>query len=220
MRTRALLGRTTPVVVLAAALVVTGPRPPAHPAQVGPWLIDATPDLALVHLAAVGAWCCLGWLLLAVVVSALAAAPGSTGRVASAVGRRVVPAALRGALGLSLTALPVAASWPAAVWAEDQPPTATWSPPSLDRPASTPLARHSALIAQRPAPPARYVVQPGDCLWSIARDHMRGRPDNDAIARAWPSWYAANRRVVGADADLIAPGQQLTIPPRANEVSP
>jgi nucleoid-associated protein YgaU len=209
MRTRSLFGCTTAVVALAAALAVAGPRPPAQPAQMGPWLIDATPDLALAHLAAVGAWCCLGWLLFAVFVSALAAAPGSTGRLASAVGRRIVPAALRGALGLSLTALPLAASWPAAAWAEEQPPTRTWSPPSLDRPALTPPAR-----------PARYVVQPGDCLWSIARDHMRGRPDHHAIAHAWPAWFATNRRVIGADPDLIAPGLQLTIPPRANEVSP
>jgi nucleoid-associated protein YgaU len=32
------------------------------------------------------------------------------------------------------------------------------------------------------------------------------------VAASWPRWYAANRRVIGADPDLILPGQILRPP--------
>lgn len=50
-----------------------------------------------------------------------------------------------------------------------------------------------------------YVVQKGDWLSTIARDHM------GSVAK-WPALYAANRSVIGADPNRIFPGQKLTIP--------
>ncbi|MFF9502495.1 transglycosylase family protein [Streptomyces sp. NPDC014656] len=52
-----------------------------------------------------------------------------------------------------------------------------------------------------------YTVRPGDSLSEIARE-------ND-LAGGWDALYDANRRTVGADPDLILPGQslELTAPP-------
>ncbi len=70
-------------------------------------------------------------------------------------------------------------------------------------------AQARAVPVQSPAPPAtpagaRYTVQAGDWLSSIA----------PRVGTTWPQLYAANRDVVGADPNLIFPGQQLVIPGR------
>lgn len=54
--------------------------------------------------------------------------------------------------------------------------------------------------------PERYVVRRGDTLSSIAA-LFYGDPNK------WRLIYNANRSVIGADANLIKPGQQLEIPP-------
>jgi nucleoid-associated protein YgaU len=55
------------------------------------------------------------------------------------------------------------------------------------------------------------VVAPGECLWSIAADHLQ-RPSPQRVAAAWPRWYAANRAVIGTDPNHIVAGEVL-IPP-------
>jgi hypothetical protein len=57
-----------------------------------------------------------------------------------------------------------------------------------------------------------YVVRRGDALWDIAARHLG--PDATAadIAREWPRWYAANRAVIGADPNLLRPGELLHAP--------
>jgi LysM repeat protein len=59
---------------------------------------------------------------------------------------------------------------------------------------------------------ATVVVEPGDTLWSIARSHLGEGATDIQIASAWPQWYAANRGVIGADPDLLRPGQRLVSP--------
>jgi nucleoid-associated protein YgaU len=56
------------------------------------------------------------------------------------------------------------------------------------------------------------VVRRGDSLWDIAARHLG--PDASAadVAIEWPRWHQANRDVIGADPDLIIPGQRL-VPP-------
>ncbi len=49
-----------------------------------------------------------------------------------------------------------------------------------------------------------YVVQPGDNLWNISRDHL-GSGQN------WHSIYDQNAQVIGSNPDLIHPGQNLAI---------
>jgi nucleoid-associated protein YgaU len=69
------------------------------------------------------------------------------------------------------------------------------------------------------APPAAVAagretitVRPGDTLWDLAAAGLGGTPTEAAVQAAWPRWYEANRDVVGADPDLLRPGQVLTVP--------
>ncbi|HEX7538293.1 MAG TPA: hypothetical protein VF391_14980 [Dermatophilaceae bacterium] len=60
---------------------------------------------------------------------------------------------------------------------------------------------------------ARVVVLRGDTLWSIAADHLGPAASPADIDAEWHRWLAANREVIGADANLILPGQLLSPPP-------
>ena len=63
------------------------------------------------------------------------------------------------------------------------------------------------------------IVRPGDSLWELAaRDLGRGA-DDAHIDDAWRGWYAANRRQIGDDPDLILPGQRLQAPDTSNHTS-
>lgn len=55
-------------------------------------------------------------------------------------------------------------------------------------------------------------VRRGDSLWSIVARHLGAEASDLEIAQAWPDWYAVNRAVIGADPDLLVPGQRL-LPP-------
>lgn len=59
---------------------------------------------------------------------------------------------------------------------------------------------------------AAVVVQRGDTLWGIAASRLGPGATQAEIAELWPRWYAANRRVIGDDPDLLLPGQVLTAP--------
>jgi nucleoid-associated protein YgaU len=56
-------------------------------------------------------------------------------------------------------------------------------------------------------------VAPGDCLWLIAARRLGPHPTDAEITAQWPRWYAANRSVIGADPNLITPGEVLHAPP-------
>lgn len=63
-----------------------------------------------------------------------------------------------------------------------------------------------------------YVVRPGDSLWCIARRYLEAElgpsPSSADIDRFWRRIYDHNRDVIGADPDLILPGQRFEIPRR------
>lgn len=61
---------------------------------------------------------------------------------------------------------------------------------------------------------APVVVHRGDTLWAIAAAHLPDGAPAAQIDAAWREWYAANRAVIGADPNLVIPGQQLSPPPR------
>ena len=101
-------------------------------------------------------------------------------------------------------------------------PTATvpagWTP---DRPVLTHRrSAHEEAAARLVTGPTRaerrvadeVVVRRGDSLWDIAARHLG--PDASAadVAVEWPRWHQANRHVIGADPDLLIPGQRL-VPP-------
>ena len=58
------------------------------------------------------------------------------------------------------------------------------------------------------------VVRPGDSLWAIAAAHLPSGASAASIDASWRQWYAANRDVIGANPNLVIPGQVL-LPPRA-----
>lgn len=61
-------------------------------------------------------------------------------------------------------------------------------------------------------PPARVLqVQPGDSLWSLTAGLLPPGAPAAAVAAGWRLLYAANREVVGADPDLLQPGQVLRV---------
>ena len=95
---------------------------------------------------------------------------------------------------------------------------AGWTP---DRPVLTHRrSAHEEAAARLVTGPTRaerrvadeVVVRRGDSLWDIAARHLG--PDASAadVAVEWPRWHQANRDVIGADPDLLIPGQRL-VPP-------
>jgi nucleoid-associated protein YgaU len=183
----------------------------------------AGPDALVLATAALLAWASWGWGAVGLALTAASALPGVLGGAAQTALRVVLPAgARRGAavvLGLGLgvagplaaTVLPVVAvasaavpDWPV-VTAEGEPP------------ASVPDWPSDAVPDWPPAPPAgAHVVVRGDCLWSIAADHLLhqlGRePTDTEVSTAVRSWWVANAAVIGPDPDLVLPGQVLRPP--------
>src|SRR5580704_3676276 len=74
---------------------------------------------------------------------------------------------------------------------------------------STVDAATASTTTAQPAP--RYVVQPGDSLSSIAAAR--------AVRGGWQALYAANRRVIGPDPDVIHPGTVLVLPGQVTPIS-
>ncbi|MEE6282717.1 LysM peptidoglycan-binding domain-containing protein [Georgenia sp. MJ170] len=109
-----------------------------------------------------------------------------------------IPADLRP--GASVTE-PAVVATPAIAAVGDEPPAAVGGTPAP--PAAGPAAE--------PDRATRTVVA-GDSLWQIAAAHLGPGTDDDAIAREWPRWYAANAATIGPDPHLIHPGQVLLAP--------
>ncbi|WP_224164756.1 LysM domain-containing protein [Arthrobacter sp. StoSoilA2] len=59
---------------------------------------------------------------------------------------------------------------------------------------------------------AGIVVKPGDTLWSIAAASLGPLATDVDIALHWPSWYSANRRIIGDDPSTLRAGQVLQPP--------
>ena len=108
------------------------------------------------------------------------------------------------AAGLALTvarSVPAGAALPPPAMRLEQPPIAATASEEAPTPPE-PL----------PAAPADgYRVRPGDSLWAIAARTL-GDTSVDAVDRYWRAIYDANRDLIGADPDLIFPGQVLSLP--------
>ncbi|WP_144680967.1 LysM peptidoglycan-binding domain-containing protein [Cellulosimicrobium sp. TH-20] len=76
--------------------------------------------------------------------------------------------------------------------------------------------RDAALAVTRDVPgpetAPEVVVVRGDSLWSIAARHLPAGSTDGQVAEAVERWYATNAHVVGADPDLVRPGQVLVAP--------
>lgn len=207
-----------------------------------------TPAALVAPLCAVAASAVLGWLCLAAVLSALTRLPGPAGRHATVGAQRIAPAVLRtgvvaalgGSLALAAAPTTVAARPHPAAAAGHQGATAdplpqasgnradgraaghippavpTWTPGPP--PAPPAVGRADVSLVSSSARPDRaidkqVVVRRGDSLWAIAARYLPADADDVEIARAWPRWYAANRAVIGDDPALLQPGQLLVRPP-------
>ena len=103
------------------------------------------------------------------------------------------------------------------------PPAPPWSEPGgfpPPRPAgrtgeASPTHRaedaEDAEVAKPEPTVRRVVVQPGDSLWSIAAEILE-TSDPARIARYWPRLHRLNRQLIGANPNLIFPGQVLELP--------
>ncbi|MHB8185036.1 MAG: LysM peptidoglycan-binding domain-containing protein [Dermatophilaceae bacterium] len=83
---------------------------------------------------------------------------------------------------------------------EDVAPGPSWSPERRASPVNS---------ADRVAD---IVVRRGDSLWSIAARHLGPEATPAQINAEWHRWFAANRHMIGDDANLIRPGQVLSPP--------
>jgi len=106
-----------------------------------------------------------------------------------------------------IAAVPAIRAVPAVRASPDAAPSPAWSP---QRAASRvrPAMRAGAL-----ARTDTVVVLRGDTLWAIAARHLGPAASAADIEVEWRRWLAANRDVIGDDADLILPGQVLSPPP-------
>lgn len=149
-------------------------------------------------------------------------------RAAPSVLRAAVATALGAGLGLAGTGTALAqdVSAPSAAVPGAAVTALTWAPTTDDGPPLSWVASDPAPAAGHPATPGAegtpgaaaaprrtVVVAPGDSLWRIAAATLPPTADDATIAAAWPDWYDANRAVIGADPDLIRPGQALQAPP-------
>jgi len=182
------------------------------------------PTGLVVVVAAWVAWTLTVYLALGTAVTAaayLAGAPRPVVRFAPRVLRRAVEVAV-GASGAAAVCLA-----PAVAYADGPPPvpTSTASPldwpglgPGLTSPAVPAHQPGSAGSSRQPQRSTQLVVRPGDSLWSLTARELGAHAMPAQIAAGWPRLYAANRRAIGANPNLIHPGQRL-VPPTSEGTS-
>ena len=155
-------------------------------------------DRALVSLASFVLTACAGWAWAAttvVVAQALRGRPSA--------GAAVVPGWLRTTV-LVACGLAVVGTGGAAV-ADEETARAR-----ADHQVLAGLPSPDRVVGLVPAAPSSrsarvHVVQPGDTLWELAEAEL-------GAGAQWPRIYAQNLGAIGADPDLIHPGQKLRLP--------
>lgn len=65
----------------------------------------------------------------------------------------------------------------------------------------------------RDRPERTMVVKPGDSLWSISEQRLGQEASPQRVYDHTYQMYALNRKIIGADPDLIFAGQRLSLPP-------
>lgn len=211
------------LMMTAATLSWVAPAPAAvlsalrHPQE---WVGMHGADVAILTMTVGVCWLLLGWLGLAVAIGLAGRLPGVAGRVARVLATLVLPRVLRQtaalALGVGLvTAGGSAAADPGPVRPPVSGAAVDWpiQPPSAPAPPNVPPPVCGGPPVGDPIDGV-VVVEAGDTLWAIAAGHRSPGSTPDQIVAAVTEWYETNRAVIGADPDLIYPGQRL-MPPRA-----
>jgi hypothetical protein len=195
-------------------------------------------DALVVVVVTALAWLCWLWGAVGLFLTAASTAPGASGRLAGLLLGGLLPAGARRAAAMAL-GIGLSAVAPAVILAPALGPIAVASAADLDAP--PPVLDRSggstsdvtpdwpgapAAVDRRASPPdsdrpelasGEHVVLRGDCLWDIAATwlHRQGTsaPVTDAdVQRAVQGWWQANAEVIGADRDLLLPGQVLRPP--------
>ncbi|HJQ44090.1 MAG TPA: LysM domain-containing protein [Jatrophihabitantaceae bacterium] len=172
-------------------------------------------DAAIADLCGGLIWLGGAWLAVLFVLVLCCAAPGALGGAAcrglDAVAPRLIVRVVATVAGGAVAAAPASATAVPSSGTGVAPPVvpATASLAPLVPPV---LPMSPAAASGRSA----VVVRSGDTLWAIARDHLARDAGPAEVSCAVARWHAANRAVLGADADLILPGQHL-LPPSQPE---
>lgn len=221
---RSLLRVTTAGGLICAALALRRATTPALAAvRAGAAGFDELLGLA----AALVCWALVGWVALVLAVTALGALPGAVGGLAFEASAWLTPVAwgraARLVLGLAVAAGPaavgsVANAAPAATTVAstvNSSGTDALYLPAVGRPgwSESTSPRRVEAETTRPEQAVTVAVRQGDCLWTIAASSLGPGASDAEIAAEWPRWYRANRRIIGADPNLILPGTVLTAPP-------
>lgn len=199
---------------LTALGSVTVARPTWAAARAGA-LDTLSLDRALTGLAATVLLGCACWAWVATTAAVVEARHGVRREVAP----RLLPSGVRrvvlAACGVALVGGLVS---PARAAGPDHPRHGLVGLPLPDR-ATSPQQPRSEADSGRPraGPVSRtvsgtVVVAPGDSLWSIAAADLPPGASGAQITARWHAVYAANRHVIGADPDLLRPGQRLRLP--------
>jgi hypothetical protein len=178
------------------------------------------------------AWALTGWLAAVVAVSLGQRLPGLVGygaqRCLTCLAPASVRALVRTATGVAVAGTVLLSGTAAHADSLDWPTTAGPVATAAATPAPLPADPHLAPRhpqPQHPAAPAHVVdatavvVQPGDCLWHLAATALGPEATPRQIATAWPSWWSANRAVIGEDPNLLRPGTTL-LPPTHQGAQP
>ncbi len=172
------------------------------------------------QLLAVGAsWlllACGAWAATICAAAALEAVTRGRLRATAWVG---CPASLRrtllAALGVALTGVP-------AVLGTGNAVTRSSDLPGVARATrQEPMPVPARPLGPAPTHPSRVVVRPGDTLWHLVEVRLPSSAPAQVVANCVSQVHRRNLAVIGADPDLIRPGQSLTLPtlPRAQKPS-
>ncbi|QZY30032.1 LysM peptidoglycan-binding domain-containing protein [Nocardioides coralli] len=205
------------LVATAAAATVLAWLLPAGASSPPPWSTATSGGASFAPLLVAGcelaaaaavSWL---WLLVSLVVLEALDRPAPTGSVPVAL-RRLVLASC----GLSLVGGLTVPAHAGAPGPGQGPGDDLVGLPVPDR--TSAAAWQTAALRPPPAPArSTVVVAPGDSLWRLAARTLPTGVDPRAVDRRWRAIYRANHQLVGADPDLIHPGQRLLLPEHDGE---
>ncbi|WP_375002831.1 LysM peptidoglycan-binding domain-containing protein [Aeromicrobium sp. CTD01-1L150] len=197
-----MLSRTGRLAAVIALLSVTFTAPRCGAAMTA--INGQELDAALTGFLELG-WLALSvWVLLAVGLGTLRGMPGH-------VGRTLLPTAVRAVVFTGITGAALAGP----AHANDS----SWPLDGLQLPERTTVVTDTA-ASRAPAPSARpttITVRAGDSLWSLSRSALGTGASDAALAHHVRQLYRANRDVIGADPDVVHPGQRLRLPETSQE---
>lgn len=105
---------------------------------------------------------------------------------------------------------------PAPTSAAPATPAVSAAPAVSETPSATatvePSTSPAPAAAAPPATARSHAVVPGDTLWDLASAASPPGASPATITQQWKQWYSLNRAAIGADPDLLLPGELLSLP--------